>query len=75
VKADRLGEIINYYLRLEELATAKGVSFNEVDLFAKESMEFVRRKQLKGIDVPFQAKKLAKLIQRRQSRSTTSNYR
>ena len=67
MKADRFAKLIDYFLRLEALATTHGVSLREIDQFAKESREFMQREQLKGINIPFQAERLAKLIRRQRT--------
>lgn len=64
-RLDWIPPTIEYYRRLDELASRSDATSEEVARFADEATTFVRKRRLKGICVGLLARRLAEIAHRR----------
>jgi len=64
-----LKALIDYYRRLEMLASTPNSSLEEMHSLAQEAKQYIQQKKLKGIFIDEEIERLAKLIQRRNAAS------
>jgi hypothetical protein len=61
----QLKVLIDYYRRLEMLASTPDSSLKEIQTLARETKRYIEEQKLKGIFVDEETERLAQLIQRR----------
>ena len=58
--------VLDYYRRLESLASSPNASVEEAERLADEVSEYVREHKIKGIHIGHEARRLAVLLRQRQ---------